>query len=56
LNASFDSPTIKESFGHISRLNIGENAQNIYDKVQTTPKKRNRREYSESSDENMRSI
>jgi len=56
LNASFDSPKIKESFGHISRFNIHENEENIYDKVQTTPKKRNRREFSESSDENMRSI
>lgn len=56
LNQSFDSPKIKESFGHISRFNINENSQNIFDKVQTTPKKKSRREWSESSDENMKSI
>ena len=55
-NSSFDSPKIKESFSHISRFNIDENSESMCDKVQTTPKKRNRREWSESSDENIRSI
>lgn len=56
IDASFNSPTIKESFGHISRFNIDENAENIDDRMQTTPVKKNKREYSESSDQNMRSI